>query len=200
MMTMNDGVILRPARRVDAAAVAAVHVETWRDTYAGIIPDAYLIDMNPAVHSERWKGHIRDPGSGLGVGHGAGQGADQGSASRDRVVVAEADVGVVGFVSFGPTRFPKLAFEVEVYALYVAVDWQNRGLGRRLMAAAFDTAVTEGLRGVVVWVLAENPSRFFYQTLGGRAVGQRSEAFAGTMLKEQAYGWGDLRGCLAAWS
>ena len=36
---MTAAITLRPARPGDAAAIAKVHVETWRATYAGIVPD-----------------------------------------------------------------------------------------------------------------------------------------------------------------
>src|SRR3546814_8955878 len=54
------------------------------------------------------------------------------------LMVAEADRQVVGFVSFGPTRTPALPYGGEVYALYVGIDWQGQGLGRRLLATALD--------------------------------------------------------------
>ena len=31
--------VIRPARAADAAAIGRIHVETWRDTYAGMLPD-----------------------------------------------------------------------------------------------------------------------------------------------------------------
>ena len=36
---------IRPAEIDDAAAIARVHVDTWRSTYAGIIPQHYLGDI-----------------------------------------------------------------------------------------------------------------------------------------------------------
>src|SRR3546814_3059637 len=71
------------------------------------------------------------------------------------LMVAEADRQVVGFVSFGPTRTPALPYGGEVYALYVGIDWQGQGLGRRLLATALDALAKEGHRGAMVWVLAE---------------------------------------------
>src|SRR3546814_6893336 len=59
------------------------------------------------------------------------------------LMVAEADRQVVGFVSFGPTRTPALPYGGEVYALYVGIDWQGQGLGRRLLATALDALRSE---------------------------------------------------------
>jgi hypothetical protein len=36
--------IIREAELYDAAAIAIVHVDSWRSTYRGIIPEDYLFD------------------------------------------------------------------------------------------------------------------------------------------------------------
>ena len=50
----------------------------------------------------------------------------------------------------------------------------------------------------LVWVLAANPARFFYETLGGRRVAEQQERLWGTQLPEYAYHWPDLSAALAA--
>ena len=45
-------------------------------------------------------------------------------------------------------------------------------------------------------MLAANPSRFFYEAMGGQRAGERQESFAGTELEELAYGWPDLESWL----
>jgi GNAT superfamily N-acetyltransferase len=112
-------------------------------------------------------------------------------------VVAEIEGRVVGFVSFGPTRTPAMPYSGEVYALYIHIDWQGQGLGRRLLATALEALAKEGHRGAMVWVLAANPARFFYEAMGGQRAGERQETFAGSELEELAYGWPDLESWLA---
>jgi len=46
---------------------------------------------------------------------------------------------------------------------------------------------------LIVWVLSGNPSRFFYQALGGKAVARRPSTMAGAKIEELAYGWEDVR-------
>ena len=43
---MTEPVRIRAATPMDAAGIAAVHVETWRATYAGILPDNYLVSQS----------------------------------------------------------------------------------------------------------------------------------------------------------
>ena len=65
------------------------------------------------------------------------------------------------------------------------------------MAAAFEGLRDLGFGSALVWVLAGNPSRFFYEALGGAVAGRRKENFAGTVLQEIGYGWEDLETWLA---
>jgi hypothetical protein len=65
------------------------------------------------------------------------------------------------------------------------------------MAAAFEGLLDLGFGSALVWVLAGNPSRFFYEALGGAVAGRREENFAGTVLQEIGYGWKDLEAWLA---
>jgi hypothetical protein len=44
---------------------------------------------------------------------------------------------------------------------------------------------------MLVWVLADNPSRRFYEALGGAPVRTQHIEFGGTLLEEIAYGWRD---------
>jgi hypothetical protein len=46
--------------------------------------------------------------------------------------------------------------------------------------------------------LRDNPSRFFYERLGGRLVRHKTFAVAASTVEAVAYGWGDLPGLLAA--
>ena len=80
----------------------------------------------------------------------------------------------------------------EVYTLYVEPDFQNQGLGRRLLDAMFRQLKAQGFDTAALWMLADNPTRFFYEGLGGAMVGERRDNFAGQEVDEVAYAWRDL--------
>jgi hypothetical protein len=46
---------------------------------------------------------------------------------------------------------------------------------------------------MLVWVLAANPGRAFYATLGGQQVDEKEITIGAAPLLEVAYGWPDLR-------
>lgn len=164
--------LIRPARPADGAAIARVHVDTWRDAYAGILPAGYLV--------HRLKSGARHANARVGFGAV--------SAGTDTTLVAELG-RVVGFVSFGPARHVRDRETGEIYALYVEPEAQGQGLGRALVSVALDRLYTSGRSRVDVEVLAENPSRHFYTAMGASIVGQGIHKFAGRELPVLFYRW-----------
>jgi ribosomal protein S18 acetylase RimI-like enzyme len=172
---------IRRARREDAAAIGRVHVETWQATYAGLLPDSMLVAMSDVRQSAWWSRLLADPREARGI-----------------FVADDEEMGVVGFGSSGPVRDPPEGLDGtetrvgEVYTLYVEPDFQNQGLGRRLLDALFRQLKADGCDCVVLWMLADNPTRFFYEGMGGQRCGQRIDTLAGRDVEEVAFAWRDL--------
>ncbi len=168
-------VLLRPARPGDSAAIARIYVAGWQDAYPGLLPDKLLVGMRRTEgRAERWARTIRNPTPG------------------EKTLVAEAENGrVIGFAGGGPARARGFAYDSEVYTLYVDGDRQDGGVGRRLFSGlALDLAAALG-PSLIVWVLAGNPARYFYEALGGRLVGRRAGSLGGAAIEELAFGWPD---------
>ena len=173
---------IRRAVRGDAPAIGRVHVETWQSAYAGLLPDSMLAQMSDVRQSALWARTLGNQVEARGV-----------------FVADDEEMGVVGFGSCGPVRdLPEGLDRAdrgrvgEVYLLYVETDFQNRGLGRRLLDAMFRQLRADGFDTAALWMLAENPTRFFYEGLGGTLVGERTDTFAGADVDEVAYAWRDL--------
>jgi ribosomal protein S18 acetylase RimI-like enzyme len=169
----------RAAREADAQRIAEIYIETWRTTYAGSVPDRVLVGMSNERQAIYWTRAIR-------------------SGSEIVGVVEDDEAGIVAVGSAGANRSRGSVYEGEVYTLYVQPDFQNEGLGERLLAHLFGALRARGMNSAVIWVLAANPSRFFYETMGGKRVGEREEAMWGVKLREIAYGWLDLDAALKA--
>ena len=167
-----DEITVRPARPGDARAIARLDVDTWRATYAGILTNSFLVGLSTQRREIGWATVIeREP--------------------HDVQVAVDANGNVLGFGSCGRNR-GKPEFAGEVFTLYVAPDWQNQGIGRKLLLSLFERLVALGCGSVIIWVLRENPSRFFYQRLGGREVRTRVFAMGGQKLPAAGYAWRDL--------
>ena len=118
---------IRPARLSDASAIADIQVETWRDTYAGLIPDRTLLGLSRTSHIESWRRILRD------------------TQAESITRVAEGpDSRVVGFANAGRSRPTNLSYDGEVYTLYVLPDHQGAGHGRRLLGALFSALWAAG--------------------------------------------------------
>lgn len=174
-------ITLREASPADAAAIGALHVASWRETYAGLLPAALLAGLSVDARSVMWGRIIAEPEAFGGAA----------------VIVAEADGALIGFGSCGGQRDAALAaagYGGEIGAVYVLSAHQHQGTGRALIAALAQALSALGHEGASLWVLRENaPARLFYERLGGEIVGEKQEeAQPGLTLVELAYGWRDL--------
>ncbi len=160
---------VRRARPEDAAGIARVHVAAWRETYAGIVPQSFLDQLDVAKRVPIWERATR--------------------FEVPQVHVAVADGEVVGFADGGPTRSPELAFGAEVYAIYLMRAQQGHGLGRALFDAVRRDQREAGRKGLMLWVLEQNRTLGFYQRLGGVTVGRKTIEIGGAALEELALGW-----------
>lgn len=173
-------VTLRFARPGDAGELARIYVESWRETYAGLLPDARLATMSEEHQAAAWRRHIQ-AGPKAGV-----------------VIAAEiADYGLVGLANLGPARDRGLLrFTGEVYALYVDTNFTGRGIGRGLLRASFRLLAERGFGAAVIWALKGNPARWFYEAQGGRPVAEREGRLWGADITEIAFGWDNLAAAL----
>ena len=164
---------IRRALPSDALGIARVHVESWRSTYVGIVPDDYLASLDCRERERIWRRLIADDGQ---ITHVA-------EHNRD---------GVVGFVSGGPAREHDMAYAGELYAIYLLKQYQRQGIGRRLVTELCSWFLTEGLTTMYTWVLEENPSRRSYESLGGIEFKRQTITIGGRDVVEVAYGWDDI--------
>jgi ribosomal protein S18 acetylase RimI-like enzyme len=137
-----SGPRVRSARPSDAAALAAVHVACWRETYAHLLSAAFLAAIDTGEKARMWRRALeRGPG---------------------RVHVAEADGEVVGLVAVRAGG-PEAPRELELALLYLRAAHHGSGLGQALLDAAV------GARPAFVWVAEDNPrARAFYLRNGFR--------------------------------
>jgi L-amino acid N-acyltransferase YncA len=169
---------VRPATIEDAPQIARVHVDSWRSTYFGILSENFLAAMSYEDFEARWRGWLG------------------GESGVHEIFVAELSArGIVGFASGGPRQeessYPE--YEGELYTAYLLRQHQRRGLGRRLLGAVARGLQADGKFSMLAWVLAENPSRAFYETAGGKLLGSQKIEIGGAALKEVAYGWDNIR-------
>ena len=164
----HDALVIRRARPGDVAALARVQVQSWREAYRGIIPQPCLDQLSIAAHERQWR---RSLGGGWAF-------------------VAEWEQRLVGLASAGLAR-SRRDVSGELYLLYVLRTHHGQGIGRALFDACHYELARCGHRGMLVWVLADNPATRFYRHLGGEPAGESMVALAGVRLRELAFVWTD---------
>lgn len=146
---------------------------SWRTTYRGLLADDFLASLDASAYEDRWRRILEDGSS--------------------RVYVAADGQNVVGFASGGRERAGETGYEGELYAIYLLLEAQGRGHGRRLVQAVVGGLRELRLRDMIVWVLRDNSSaRGFYERLGGTYVRAQPITIGSSVLEEVSYGWRSL--------
>jgi len=167
---------IRPAQLIDAPRIAHVQVESWKTTYAGIVPDAFLATLSEEMLAQRWQGFL------------------QGNTMQ--LFVAEEGGSIFGFISGGKLRESIPPFDAELYAIYLLQSHHRHGAGRALIRALAHALGEQGFQSMMVWVLEANPAVGFYQHLGAIPVTQKHIHIGGVDLPELALAWPAIQSLL----
>jgi GNAT superfamily N-acetyltransferase len=165
-------VSIRAALMEDASAIAHVHVESWRSTYAGIVPEAYLASLDEELRATLWREWL---------------------AGETVILVAEWDGRVVGFAHGGKNREPVEQCDAELYSIYLLHEAQKRGIGAALLQGIATALAGRDFKSLAVWVLEQNRSRGFYERTGAQFAISRVIEVGGAKLMEVAYFWPDVK-------
>lgn len=168
MLSIRTDIDVRSARSADAEAIAAVHKESWLQTYRGMIPHQVLDDMLRRRKVAWWRSAI-----------GAGE----------TIIVLEVKDLLVGYATCGRARDRRHA-QGEIYELYLHPTYQGLGLGEVLFEGCRGVLDEIGYQGLVVWVLSDNYRAIsFYWARGGRRVAQADQCLGGHALPKVAFAW-----------
>jgi len=154
-------VVIRSATAADAAQVAAVQRDGWFAAYGDIITHEIIDRVTAPDGGARVRQTFR-------------------TRPWQRMIVAVAETGVVGYASFGPevdvrgaswphplTEAGEQGRMAELYALYVHPAWWSTGTGRALMDRVLARISAAGYPCITLWVLRDNArARRFYERAG----------------------------------
>lgn len=166
-------VSIREATVADCLAVAKVHVQSWRGSFAGIVPQSFLDKMSVERRAAAFESGFLD--------------------DSYRMYVAEVpEKGVVGFADFGEPREVIPGYEGELYAIYLLPEFQRKGIGESLFNRGVRFLTGGGKRSMYLLALAASPYQSFYEKMGGHVIGRKQIELEGVMFDEFVYGWDNL--------
>lgn len=173
----------RKSRVEDVEAIIDVNIKTWQTAYKGIIDDHLLhgLNDNRQAKVDKFKEEF---------------GTREAGGRLIMQIVAEVDGQVVGFINFGSNRddvnVPE-ARMAEVFAIYILESHQKLGIGRALIKEAANELMRSGLYDkLVIWTLKDNPSRGFYERLGGKQTYMKKISIGDQTLDEVGYLYSSL--------
>ena len=169
------GGFVRAARALDAPGLARVQVASWRESFAGLVPEALIAELasEDAVSqfTESWERAISSP-----------------PTSKHRVHVAIAKPGepeILGFAAAGPATDEDLwpGTDGELYELHVLPALADEGHNGRLLNAVADTFTEDGFSTGYTWALAGDANRIeFLEAAGWAPDGSRTSLDMGVKV------------------
>ncbi len=172
-----ENITIRKATFEDAAEIANVHINSWREAYKGLISEEFLNDR-PLFFKNRyelWKKVTVNDGQ--------------------VTLVAEcSENGVVGFVNGTNGRDESLKDHAEVWCIYLLEKYHGKKIGFNLLKGYFGAHVELGFEKGYLWVLADNPTISFYERAGGKFNGKTTEdEIGGQKVTELCYVWDNIK-------
>ena len=137
--------LLREPRSGDVEALARVHVQAWRETYAGQLPEEFFGEKALEFRRGIWRRIIAD------------------AAPARSTVLAERDGEVVGFAHAGPPASPEQPppADRQLFMIYLLEAHHGCGAAQAMLDRVLGDAPA------FLWVAAINPrAQAFYRRNG----------------------------------
>jgi GNAT superfamily N-acetyltransferase len=163
---------IREALPQDAEGIARTHLESWKTTYPGIVPQEYIDGLRVEKGIADWQARL--------------------NSGETLVLVAEDESGIFGFAAGGAIFHSVDGYDGELGAIYLLASHQRQGAGKTLVRRIAGGLCERGFTNMVVWALTANPACAFYERMGGVRAAEQMIEVGGVSLPEAAFGWRDL--------
>jgi GNAT superfamily N-acetyltransferase len=176
----GEQMVIRKAQPVDASAMARINVATWRDSYGQFLPQQLLEELSCSQKQAEIEDYFARWEENQAVAF----------------VAVNQSEEMMAFIMAGKNRNGDPGYMGEIYNLHVEPAFQSQGIGRCLVTRVSEVFRQRGWPTMMVWALAENPGRRFYEKLGGRIIARAVDEYRGFAAPVIAYGWNEEKGQL----
>ncbi len=152
MSSISQNLLFRKATEEDIPEIARLLIEVWQTCYTDFVPQHFLDGLGFNKQIQRHKAYLD-----RGVNY--------------LICIDKSNLGLLGFTSFGVSRFDKYEVDIELYSLYVDPTIQGQGIGTRFIEEIFKDPFNAPSE-LIVSVFADNPYKGFYEKNGFRQIGK----------------------------
>ncbi len=165
--------MIRAAVAADIPDLARVHVDAWRQTYAGHVPDALLAPERVEFRARMWTAILA------------------GGEGPYLALVATDDGGALAALGlFMPATEAPAGWDHEIRSLYLLRHVQRRGLGAKMLAQGRNWVRARGGCNLMAWALDANTgAQDFYHATGAVEIARRVVPAGTASLAEIGFGW-----------
>ena len=150
----------------DALSIAEMHVQCWKETYTGMLKQEILDELKVRDKELLWKEIAKSP---------------------DHKLFIYTENGMVkGFLDGYLNPENNIA---EILAFYLLEEIQRQGIGRELFQKFYHCALNQDYAFIRLDVFNKNPSRFFYEKMGAKIIGETELPEFGFEITELLYQW-----------
>jgi GNAT superfamily N-acetyltransferase len=141
---------IRKGNTGDIISICKLLIATWQNCYTDFIPASILENLSLDKQIKRHEKYM---------------------AIQVKYLIAEnTDNEIIGFASYGESRFNEVDAMFELYTLYVDQKIQGKGIGGLLINAVLNDLNSED--SIAVSVFEKNPYKSFYLKNGFEKVGE----------------------------
>lgn len=156
-------ITVRKATPEDALEISIVSVYTWKTTYSGLIPEAFIDSRIERLMeiAERNKSEIEE---------------------NNNFIVAMVDGVIVGFACYGESREEEFINSGEIYAIYVLSSFQGKNIGKKIFNSCIEEIKKKRFDSVIINCLKGNNALDFYKHMGAKIIGEREDKINGVLM------------------
>lgn len=160
--------MVKKGTELDSEKVAKLKIENYKETYKNIFPNNFLNEMSFEKEKEKYV---------------------EGLKNRKVLLYYDEDK-VLGYIYYGKRKNHKEVlpdFDGEIYAIYVDVNYKNKGIGTILIKSALYDLMNE-YKKIILWCMDDNLQAIqFYKNRNFKKADKLEVEVGGKSLFESAF-------------
>lgn len=170
-LVLENSYEIRYNRIEDQEQMAHIKVDSWNETYKGIIDDEYLASLDYQIQTDRY--------------------IESFDEYKYNVLVAceKKTNKIIGYSCFSTNENEFVDnTDCELVSLYLAPGYTGKGIGKSLFRETIKILKGYNKRNMLVWCIKENKNAIkFYQKLGGNKIAEKFAKIGSRVYPEYGF-------------